>query len=87
MEWSFDLGFMFVASGEGWEGFGPKQPAGLIARVANIVPGRPIAFEGMPPIGGLLAGIVCPSPTLVCPLRNAVVVHVVGKMEDEGLNI
>ena len=78
---------MFVASGEGWEGFGPKQPAGLIARVANIVPGRPTAFEGMPPIDGLLAGIVYPSPTLVCPLRNAVVVHVVGNMEDEGLNI
>ena len=54
--------------------------------MANIIPGRPIAFEGMP-TDGLLAGIVCLSPTLAGSLRDAVVAHVVGNMEDEGLNI
>ena len=78
---------MFVTIGEGWQGFGPKQPVGLIPKVANIVPGRPIALEGMPPTGGFLARIVCLSPTLVCPLRNAVVARVVGNVEDKCLNI
>ena len=54
--------------------------------MANIIPGSPIAFEGMP-TDGLLAGIVCLSPTLAGSLRNADVAHVVGNMEDEGLNI
>ena len=54
--------------------------------MANIIPGSPIAFDGMP-TDGLLAGIVCLSPALAGPLRDAVVAHVVGKMEDEGLNI
>ena len=78
---------MFVTIGEGWQGFGPKQPVGLIPKVANIVPGRPIALEGMPPTDGFLAGIVRLSPTLAGSLRDAVVAHVVGNMEDEGLNI
>ena len=30
---------------------------------------------------------MCLSPTLLGPLRGAVVAHVVGNMEDEGLNI
>ena len=55
--------------------------------MANIVPGSPIALEEMPSTDGLLAGIVCFSPTLVGSLRDAVVAHVVGNMEDEGLNI
>ena len=55
--------------------------------MANIVPGSPIALEGMPPTDGLLAGIVCLSPALVGPMRGAVVAHVVGNMEDEGPNI
>ena len=55
--------------------------------MANIIPGTPIALEGMPPTGGLLAGIVYLSPALVGSLRNAVVAHVVGNLEDEGLNI
>ena len=54
--------------------------------MANIIPGSPIAFEGMPP-GGLLAGTVCLSPALAGSLGDADVVHVVGNMEDEGLNI
>ena len=54
--------------------------------MANIVPGSPIAFEGMP-TDGLLAGTVCLSPTLVGSLGDAGVVQVVGKMEDEGLTI
>ena len=54
--------------------------------MANILPGSPIAFEGMP-TDGLLAGIVCLSPTLAGSLRNAIVAYVVGVMEDEGLNI
>ena len=55
--------------------------------MANIIPRSSIAFEGMPSTDELLAGIVCLSPTLVGPLRDAVVAHVVGNMEDEGLNI
>ena len=55
--------------------------------MANIVPGSPIALEGMPPTDGLLAGIVCLSPALVGSLRDAVAAHIVGNMEDEGLNI
>ena len=65
---------------------GPKRTAGLTHKVANIIPGSPIALEGMPPTGGLLAGIVCLSPILAGSLRDAVA-HVVGNMEDEGLNI
>ena len=66
---------------------GPKWPVVLTPRVANIIPGSPIALEGMPPTDGLLAGIVCPSPALAGSLRDADVVHVVENMEDEGLNI
>ena len=66
---------------------GPKRPAGLTPKVANIIPGSPIPLEGMPPKDGLLTGIVCLSPTLVDSLKNAVVAHVVGNMEDEGLSI
>ena len=51
--------------------------------MANIIPGSPIAFEGMP-ADGLLAGIVCLSPTLAGSLRDA---DVIGNMEDEGLNV
>ena len=54
--------------------------------MANTIPGSPIALERMP-TDGLLAGIVCLSHTLAGPLRNTVVAHVVGNMEDEGLNI
>ena len=54
--------------------------------MANIIPGNRIAFEGMP-TDGLLAGMVCLSPALVGSLRDAHVAHVVGNMEDEGLNI
>ena len=43
-------------------------------------------FEGMP-TDGLLAGIVCLSPTLADSLRDTDAVRVVGNMEDEGLNI
>ena len=55
--------------------------------MANIIHGSPIALKGMPPTDRLLAGIVCLSPALAGPLRDAVVAHVVGNMEDEGLNI
>ena len=78
---------MFVTLGEVWQGFGPKQPAGLTPKVANIIPGSPIALEGMPPTDGLLAGIVGLPPALEGSLRDAVVAHVIGNMEDEGLNI
>ena len=54
--------------------------------MVNIIPGSPIAFEGMP-TDGLLAGIVCLSPALAGSLRDAGVAHVVGNMEDEGLSI
>ena len=77
---------MFVTLGEGWSGFGPKRPAGLIPKVANIIPGSPFSLEGMPQTDGLLTGIMCLLPALAGSLRD-VFVHVVGNMEDEGLNI
>ena len=55
--------------------------------MANIVPGSPIALEGMPPTDGPLAGTVGLSPALTGSLRGAVDTHVVGNMEDEGLNL
>ena len=58
----------------------------LTPKVANIIPGSPIALERMPPIDGLLAGIVCLSSALAGSLRSAVVAHVIGNMEDEDLN-
>ena len=54
--------------------------------MANIIPGSPIALEGMP-ADGLPAGLACLSPTLGDSLRDADVVHVVGNMEDEDLNL
>ena len=54
--------------------------------MANIVPGSPVALEGMPQTDGLLAGIVCLSPTLAGPLRGADAARV-GNMGDEGLDI
>ena len=57
---------------------GPQRPAGLTPKVANIIPGSPIALEVMPPTDGLLAGIVCLSPTVAGSLSDAVVAHVVG---------
>ena len=54
--------------------------------MANIIPGSPVAFEGMP-TDGLLADVVCLLPALAGSLRDAVVAHVVGNMVDEGLNI
>ena len=62
------------------------MPAGLTPKVANITPGSPIAFEGMP-TDGLLTGIVFLSPTLAGSLRDADAAHVVGNMDDEDLNI
>ena len=55
--------------------------------MANITSVRPIALEGMPPTDGLLAGIVCLSIVLAGSLRDAIVVHVLGNMADERLNI
>ena len=66
---------------------GPKLPAGLNAKMASIIPGSPIALEGMPATDGLLASIVCLPPTLAGSLRDAIVAHVVRNMEDVGLNI
>ena len=62
------------------------RPVGLTPKVANIIAGSPIAFEGMP-TEGFLAGTVCLLPTIEGSLRDAGVAHVVGNMEDEGLNI
>ena len=78
---------MFVPLGEGWQGFELQRPTGLTPEVANIIPGSPMALEGMPPTDGLLADIMCLSPALAGSPRDAVVAHVVGNMEDEGLNI
>ena len=54
--------------------------------MANIIPGNPTALEWMPPTDELLAGTVCPSPTLVGSLGDAGVAHVVGNLEGEGLS-
>ena len=54
--------------------------------MADIITGSPIALERMP-TDGLLAGIVCLSPTLAGSLRDAAVARIVGNMEDKGLNI
>ena len=59
---------------------------GITLKVANIIPGSRIAFEGMP-MDGLLAGTVCLSPAPAGSLRDAGVAHVVGDTEDEGLSI
>ena len=53
--------------------------------MATIIPGGPISLEGMP-TDELLAGVVCLSSALASSLRDTVVAHVVGNMED-GLNI
>ena len=45
--------------------------------MANIIPGSPIAFEGMP-ADELLAGIVCLSPAIGGSLRDVAVAHVAG---------
>ena len=66
---------------------GPSGLAGLTPKLANIIPRSPIVLEGIAPKDGLLAGIVCLSPTLVGSLRDAILAHVVGNMEDEGLTI
>ena len=55
--------------------------------MTNAIPGSPIALEGMPSTDGLLAGIVCLLPALVGSLRDAVIAHVLGNTEDEGLKI
>ena len=54
--------------------------------MSNVIPGIPIALEGMPPTDGLLASTVCLSPTLAGSLRVAVDTDVVRNMEYEGLN-
>ena len=66
---------------------GPKRPAGITHKVANVIPGSPVVLEGMPPTDGLLAGIVCLTPALVGSLRDAIVARVIGNMEDESLNM
>ena len=78
---------MFVTFREGWQGFGPKWPAGLTLKVVHTIPGSPIALEGMPPTDGLLASIVFLSPILAGSLRDAIAAHVLENMEDEVLNI
>ena len=52
----------------------------------NIIPGSPTAPEGMP-TDGLLAGIVCLSPALAGSLRDVDIAHIVGNMEEEGVDI
>ena len=59
---------------------------GITLKVANIIPGSRIAFEGMP-TDGLLASTVCLSPALEGSLGDADVAHVEGNMGDEDLNI
>lgn len=53
----------------------------------KLVPGSPLALEGMPPTARLVAGIVCLSPALADPLKGAIIAHVLGNTEDAGLNL
>ena len=55
--------------------------------MAKIIPGSPVVLEVMPPTDGLLAEIMCLIPALGGSLRDAIVAHVVGNMEDEGVSI
>ena len=64
-----------------------RWPTGLTPKVADIVPGSPIALEEIPPTDGLLAGTCHLALALAGSLRAAVVAHFVGNMEDEGLTI
>ena len=77
---------MCVTLGEEWKGFGLKSPARLTPKVSNIIPGSPIAFEGMP-TDGLLEAIVCLSPALAGSLRDVDIAYLVGNMEKEGVDI
>ena len=56
------------------------------SQVANIIPRSPIAFEGMP-TDGLLEATVCLSPALAGSLRDVDIAHIVGNMEEEGVDI
>ena len=47
-----------------------QWPVELTLKVANIIPGSPIAFEEMPR-DGVLAGIVYKLPTLAGSLKDA----------------
>ena len=53
--------------------------------MANIVLEAQLPLKGCP-TDGLLADIMCLSPTLAGSLRDAGVAHV-GNTEDEGLNL
>ena len=75
----------YVCKEKGGKGLDPN--VALTPKEANIFPGSPVALEGMPPTDELLTGVVCLSPALAGSLRDALVAHVVGNMEDEGLNI
>ena len=64
----------------------PKQPAGLTLKVANIIPGNLTALKGCHPQMDLQRALSArhhPSRFT----EDAVVAHVIGNMEDEGLNI
>ena len=78
VEWRFIPGHMFVAIGKVYNGLGTNLLQDYLSKWQNIVPVSPIDLEGMPPTNGLLAGIVCLSPTVAGSLSDAVVAHVVG---------
>ena len=52
--------------------------------MTNVIPGSPVALEGMPSTDELLAGIVCLLSAIVGSPRDAVIAHVLGNMEDEA---
>ena len=76
----------YVCKEKGGKGLA-KRACSANSQRANIIPGSPVALEGMPPADGLLTGVVCLSPALAGSLRDVLVAYVVGNMEDEGLNI
>ena len=54
--------------------------------MSNIIPGSPVIFEGMP-TDGLPAGIVCLLPAPAGSLRDVDIAHLIGNMEEEGVDI
>ena len=78
---------MFVAIGKVYNGLGTNLLQDYLSKWQNIVPVSPIDLEGMPPTNGLLAGIVCLTPTQGGPLRDAVVAQVEGSTKIKGLNL
>ena len=66
---------------------GPNRLQGSLPKWKTLSLEAQLLLKGCHQHDGPLAGIVSLSPALEGSLRDAVVIHVVGNMEDEGLNL